>query len=91
MILTHPVDCTQLSIPVYVFFGLFCALTIVECIFAFLEKEGPRKIIKPFCVLMLAVLAIIFQPSAGSSTLELCSEFLGISSSSGNITTCALA
>jgi uncharacterized membrane protein YhhN len=62
MIFTHPVDCTQLDVSVYVFFGIFCALTIVECVFAFLEKEGPRKVIKPFCVLMLAIIAILYKP-----------------------------
>jgi uncharacterized membrane protein YhhN len=45
-------------------FSDFCALTIVECVFAFLEKEGPRKIVKPFCVLMLAIIAIVYQPTA---------------------------
>lgn len=64
MILSQVVDCTKLPLAVYILFGLFAVLSIVECVFAFYEKEGPRKIIKPFCVAILGVIAIVYQPTA---------------------------
>jgi len=62
--LTNVVDCTKLPIAVYVFFILFCLSSILEVLFAYFEKEGVRRAVKPFCVLMLVIMAIIYQPTA---------------------------
>jgi uncharacterized membrane protein YhhN len=47
----------------YVFFGLFVALTIVQLVAAFLEKEMLRKITKPFCVFFLALAVVVTLPT----------------------------
>ena len=37
------------------FFVLFLAISALELVFCFREMERPRKITKPFCVLLLAL------------------------------------
>ena len=43
--------------------GIYLALMAFELAFAFFEKEKQRVLIKGFCVLPLAFLAIFFQPN----------------------------
>lgn len=45
------------SIAIYV--SLFSILSLLELVFAFLEKERARKIVKPFLLLTLAIYSII--------------------------------
>ena len=47
----------------YVFFALFVAVTIVQLVAAFLEKEMLRKITKPFCVFFLALAVVVTLPT----------------------------
>lgn len=62
--LLNVVDCTKLPIPVYVLFALFAAFSLTEVLLAYFEKEMARKIVKPFCVLMLVIMAIVYRPNA---------------------------
>src|SRR5574344_1214002 len=48
----------------YLFLGLFSGISIIELVFAFLEKEKARKIIKPFCLLILAVMVMVTRIDA---------------------------
>lgn len=53
----------ELKLPIaWVFLGLFVALSIVQIIFCFFEKENLRKITKPFCVLFLGIFACLACP-----------------------------
>lgn len=47
----------------YLFFGLFVAVSIVELVAAFLEKEMIRKITKPFSVFFLALAVVVTLPT----------------------------
>ena len=46
----------------YVFFGLFILVSLVEIVLAFNEMEKARKIVKPFCLLLLAIAAVTLVP-----------------------------
>ncbi|MFA5283546.1 MAG: lysoplasmalogenase family protein [Bacilli bacterium] len=43
----------------YVFLTLFSISSAIEIIFAFLEKEKARKIVKPLCLFFLAIFAMV--------------------------------
>lgn len=45
-----------------IYISVFSLLSLLELIFAFLEKESPRKIIKPFLLLTLAIYTILLVP-----------------------------
>lgn len=45
-----------------VFLSLFCLCSIAELVFCFLEKEFWRKLIKPFCLLFLALSFAFARP-----------------------------
>ena len=44
------------------FFVLFLAISALELVFCFREMERPRKITKPFCVLLLALAFLFARP-----------------------------
>ena len=46
------------------FFVLFLAVSALELVFCFRELERPRKITKPFCVLLLALAFLFARPEA---------------------------
>ncbi len=43
--------------------GLFLAVTVLELVFAFFEMDKPRSIVKPFCVSVPAIAALIISPN----------------------------
>ena len=45
-----------------VFFTIFGVICLAELLFALLEIEKPRKIIKPFCMLFLSLIVLLFTP-----------------------------
>ena len=52
-----------MNVFVYIFFGLFIAVTIAELIMAFNEIEKARMILKPFSMFFLAIAALIAVPN----------------------------
>ena len=53
----------NLNIASYVFLGLFILASIIQLIFAFLEKEKYRRIEKPFLLLFLSLFAVVTFPN----------------------------
>lgn len=53
----------NIPIAAYVFFGMFILVSLSEIVFAFNEMEKIRKIVKPFCLLMLGIAATIAVPT----------------------------
>lgn len=43
----------------YIFIGLFSIASVIELVFAFLEKEKARMIVKPLCLFLLAIFAMV--------------------------------
>ena len=54
---------SSLSTGSYISFGVFVICAIIQLVFAFLEKEKYRRIEKPFCLLSLAVFALVCLPN----------------------------
>lgn len=52
----------NLNIASYIFLGLFVVATIIQLIFAFLEKEKYRRIEKPFPMMFLTIFTIVTFP-----------------------------
>lgn len=50
---------TSNEVILFTFFGVLC---LAELVFAFFEIEKARKIVKPFCTLFLALIALLFTP-----------------------------
>lgn len=54
---------SNLSVGSYICFGIFVIASIIQLVFAFLEKEKYRRIEKPFCLLSLAIFALVCFPT----------------------------
>lgn len=52
----------NLNIASYIFLGLFAVATIIQLVFAFLEKEKYRRIEKPFPMIFLTIFIIVTFP-----------------------------
>lgn len=57
------IDYWKLPIAYHVFFCLFIVISIVELVFAFLEIEKARKIVKTFCLLFLTISMAFLVPN----------------------------
>ena len=47
---------------IIILFSVFGVICLSELLFALFEIEKPRKIVKPFCTLFLAVIVLLFTP-----------------------------
>lgn len=52
----------NIAIPNTIILCLFVVACICELVFAYLEKEKYRRIVKPFCMLLLGVYAVVAAP-----------------------------
>ena len=50
-------------IAALVFFGLFILVSIIHLVFCFIENEKFRRITKPACLALLAIAAILYNPT----------------------------
>lgn len=53
----------QFNIGSFIFLGLFLLVSVIELVFAFMEMEKPRRIVKPFCLLFLGLFAVVTLPN----------------------------
>lgn len=53
----------ELPVAYHVFLALFLLASLLELYFAFREQEGPRKVVKTFCLLFLAAAVIALVPN----------------------------
>jgi len=67
----------RLPIGFFILFGLFVATSIVELVFAFIEKESARRIVKPFLMLFLMLACWLALPTHNFIVASLICALIG--------------